>query len=345
MPGIPRSQRISLPLFFLLAFCFAAAVVASQSTQGDPWLRPDQAPAPAENLPNSARVELGQMLFFDPRLSRKANMSCASCHNPALGWSDGLPTAAGFDMQKLGRATPTIVNTAFNSIQMWDGRKSTLEDQALGPIEAGGEMNMPLPEMVARLKSIHGYRREVRERVSRAGHLRSHRGARHRELRAHRALHGVAVRSLAQGRRERGGRRGETRLRAVHRQGANAPSAIRVTTSPTTASTTSVSRGDAASYDVGRYAQKPLKSMRGAFKTPTLRDIALTAPYMRNGAYTTLMEVVEHYDRGGDDKENLEHQHRAAAPHRPAKRRSWSPSCESLDRAPRMEYTFRLLPR
>ena len=67
-----------------------------------------------------------------------------------------------------------------------------------------------------------------------------------------------------------------------------------------------MSRRDAASYDVGRYAQTPLKSMRGAFKTPTLRDIGLTAPYMRNGAYKTLMEVVEHYDRGGDDKENLD---------------------------------------
>jgi cytochrome c peroxidase len=64
-------------------------------------------------------------------------------------------------------------------------------------------------------------------------------------------------------------------------------------------------KGDGASYDVGRYAQRPLKSMRGAFKTPTLRDIALTAPYMRNGAYASLMEVVEHYNRGGDDQENL----------------------------------------
>jgi cytochrome c peroxidase len=63
---------------------------------------------------------------------------------------------------------------------------------------------------------------------------------------------------------------------------------------------------DAGAEDVGRFAQKPLKSMRGAFKTPTLRDIALTGPYMRNGAYVSLMEVVEHYDRGGDDKTNLD---------------------------------------
>ena len=164
MPGVSRSRRISLPLFVLVAFFFAAAVIAGQShSVADPWLRPDQAPAPSDNLPTSARVELGQMLFFDPRLSRKANMSCASCHNPALGWSDGLPTATGFEMKTLARATPTILNTAFNPIQMWDGRKSTLEDQALGPIAADGEMNMPLPEMVERLKSIHGYAKKFEE--------------------------------------------------------------------------------------------------------------------------------------------------------------------------------------
>src|ERR1044071_7699015 len=85
------------------------------------WRRPDAPPAPADNQPNTARVDLGRNLFFDPRLSAKGVMSCASCHNPALGWSDGRPTAVGHDMQILGRATPTIVNAAFNPLQMWDG--------------------------------------------------------------------------------------------------------------------------------------------------------------------------------------------------------------------------------
>ena len=125
--------RISLPQMLLLCFVLAGAAIADNHPSGerDPWLRPEAAPAPEDNLPNAARIKLGEMLFWDPRLSRKGSMSCASCHNPALGWSDGLPTAVGFDMQKLGRATPTILNTAFNTIQMWDGRKSTLEDQAL----------------------------------------------------------------------------------------------------------------------------------------------------------------------------------------------------------------------
>ena len=142
MPRNPVTGAVTLPQASpAVARASERRAIASES---DPWLRPAAAPAPADNQPNAARVELGKMLFFDPRLSRKSAMSCASCHNPSLGWSDGLPTASGFDMQMLGRATPTILNTAFNTIQMWDGRKANLEDQALGPIAAEGEMNMPL---------------------------------------------------------------------------------------------------------------------------------------------------------------------------------------------------------
>ena len=98
------------------------------------------------------RVALGRMLFFDTRLSAKQSMSCASCHNPALDWSDGRATAVGHDGKVLPRATPTIVNAAFNGLQMWDGRKATLEDQVLGPFGAD-EQNLPLEELERRARS------------------------------------------------------------------------------------------------------------------------------------------------------------------------------------------------
>ncbi|HET9474254.1 MAG TPA: cytochrome c peroxidase [Steroidobacteraceae bacterium] len=301
MPGKTQSRRISLLLVLVFAFFCAATVIAAQS---DPWLRPAAAPAPADNLPTAARVELGRQLFFDPRLSRKGSMSCASCHNPALGWSDGLPTAVGFDMQILGRATPTILNTAFNTIQMWDGRKADLEDQALGPIAAGGEMNLPLPEMVTRLKSIPGY----------APHFeKAYPGMGISEVTVARAIASFERTVLSTESPFDRWRMGDEN--AVSPQ---VKRGFEVFTGKAKCAICHMGynftdngfhniglKGDAANYDVGRYAQRPLKSMRGAFKTPTLRDIALTAPYMRNGAYTTLMEVVEHYNRGGDDQENL----------------------------------------
>src|SRR5688500_8459318 len=126
-----RHWQFTLPQALLLLFALMSA--AAFAKESDPWLRPAAAPAPDDNQPNESRIKLGEMLFWDPRLSKKGAMSCATCHNPALGWSDGLPTASGFDMQKLRRATPPILNTAFNTIQMWDGRKDNLDDQALGP--------------------------------------------------------------------------------------------------------------------------------------------------------------------------------------------------------------------
>jgi cytochrome c peroxidase len=302
MPAKSLIRRISLPLFFLAAFFVVGAAVA---TETDPWLRPDAAPAPPENLPNASRIQLGEMLFWDPRLSKKGAMSCASCHNPALGWSDGLPTAVGFDMQKLGRATPTIVNTAFNSIQMWDGRKANLEDQALGPIEAAGEMNLPLHEMVQRLKSIPGYSPHFEKAYPGQGIS---------EVTVARAIASFERTVLSTESPFDRWRKGD--LQAV------SPAAKRGFELFTGKAKCAIChmgynftdngfhnigvKDDGASPDVGRFAQRKVKSMQGAFKTPTLRDIALTAPYMRNGTYGTLSEVVEHYNRGGDVKDNLD---------------------------------------
>ncbi len=302
MPTKSLIRRISLPVFLLLTFLLVGAAVAKDS---DPWLRPEVAPAPPENLPDDSRIKLGEMLFWDPRLSKKGAMSCASCHNPALGWSDGLPTAVGFDMQKLGRATPTILNTAFNTIQMWDGRKANLEDQALGPIEAAGEMNLPLHEMVSRLKSIPGY----------SSHFeKAYPGQGISEVTVARAIASFERTVLStESPFDRWRRGDEQAVSATAKRGfelftGKAKCAIcHMGYNFTDNGFHNIGvKDDGASPDVGRFAQRKVKSMHGAFKTPTLRDIALTAPYMRNGMYTTLTEVVEHYNRGGDVKDNLD---------------------------------------
>jgi cytochrome c peroxidase len=294
--------RLTLPQVLLLVFLAVGAAVANEP---DPWLRPDVAPAPPENEFNPARAQLGEMLFWDPRLSKKGAMSCASCHNPALGWADGLPTAVGFDMQKLGRATPTILNTAFNTIQMWDGRKASLEEQALGPIAAEGEMNLPLHEMVARLKAIPGYAPEFEQAYPGQGIS---------EVTVARAIASFERTVLSTESPFDRWRKGD--------HGAVSPAAKRGFDLFTGKAKCAVChmgfnftdngfhnigvKDESPQPDVGRFAQRKVKAMHGAFKTPTLRDIALTAPYMRNGLYTTLTEVVQHYNRAGDVKENLD---------------------------------------
>jgi len=111
------------------------------------YLRPTTIPAPDDNPYTKARAALGKTLFFDPRLSGSERISCASCHNPALSWGDGLARAIGHDMKMLGRRTPTLVNLAWSESMFWDGRVDTLEEQALGPIQAPAEMNLDLDRM------------------------------------------------------------------------------------------------------------------------------------------------------------------------------------------------------
>src|SRR5712691_820597 len=114
-------------LLFASAVLFTAAGATADEYSTTPtkadmnWLLPKQPASPADNRPARARTELGKMLFFDPRLSADGNLSCAGCHNPMFGWSDGLPTAKGIKSKVLGRATPTVINSGHNTIQMWDG--------------------------------------------------------------------------------------------------------------------------------------------------------------------------------------------------------------------------------
>jgi cytochrome c peroxidase len=284
--------------------CLLLCTVGFAADGGDPWLRPASAPAPADNLPNEARVHLGHLLFFDPRISRNGTMSCATCHNPALGWSDGLPKAVGFGMQTLARATPTILNASLNSIQMWDGRKASLEDQALGPIEAEGEMNLPLPDMLARLRSIQGYAPKFEAAYPGEGIT---------ETTVARALASFERTVLSTESPFDRWRRGDAQAVPESAKrgfelftGKARCSVCHMGYNFTDNGFHNIGLASAdESYDAGRYAQRPLKVLKGAFKTPTLRDIALTAPYMRNGAYATLLEVIEHYDRGGDDLANV----------------------------------------
>lgn len=112
---------------------------------------------PESNPQTPEKVELGKMLYFEPRLSSSGVISCASCHNLALGGDDGIPTSLGHEFLTGGRNAPTVLNAAFFSKQFWDGRAEGLEEQAKGPIQAPVEMNLPSDLAVERIKSIKGY--------------------------------------------------------------------------------------------------------------------------------------------------------------------------------------------
>src|SRR5262249_46434990 len=131
--------------------------VASISELKTQYRRPLAIPFPSDNPYTSEKVTLGKKLFFDTRLSAANLLSCASCHSPAYGWGDGQPRGVGHGMLQLGRRSPSIVNAAFGQVVMWDGRAPSLEAQALGPIAAEAEMNLPIDQLIQKLRGISGY--------------------------------------------------------------------------------------------------------------------------------------------------------------------------------------------
>ncbi|MCK5356045.1 MAG: cytochrome-c peroxidase, partial [Methyloprofundus sp.] len=119
---------------------------------------PTKAPAPADNPTTSEKVALGKMLYHDPRLSSSGTVSCASCHNTMLGGEDNRAGSVGVGGQVGGRSAPTVWNAAFNKVQFWDGRAASLEEQAAGPVTNPIEMGMKSwDDVVSRLQSIDGY--------------------------------------------------------------------------------------------------------------------------------------------------------------------------------------------
>jgi cytochrome c peroxidase len=125
---------------------------------------PAKPPVPAGNPMTSAKIELGKKLFFDPRISKSGTLSCNSCHNVMLGGEDNRPNSMGHEGQKGGRSSPTVWNAAFMSVQFWDGRAKSLEEQAKGPLTNPIEMAMSNhDEVISRLRKIPGYFEEFKK--------------------------------------------------------------------------------------------------------------------------------------------------------------------------------------
>ncbi len=134
------------------------ATVLSFSARAEFKALPEKAPEPADNPTTKPRLELGKMLFFDPRLSKDGTVSCNSCHNVMFHGGDGRPVGVGVHGQRGGRGSPTVWNSAFQTVQFWDGRAASLEEQAMGPLVNDVEMGMGSHEhVVERLGKIPGY--------------------------------------------------------------------------------------------------------------------------------------------------------------------------------------------
>jgi cytochrome c peroxidase len=146
----------------LLALCITGLASAAFALPFEPL--PAKPPIPANNPQSPAKIELGKKLYFDPRISKPGTISCNSCHNVMLGGDDSRPNSVGHKGQTGARSAPTVWNSAFLSVQFWDGRAKSLEEQAKGPLTNPIEMGMESHDVVLfRIRQVPGYITEFRK--------------------------------------------------------------------------------------------------------------------------------------------------------------------------------------
>lgn len=262
------------------------------------------------------RVALGQQLFSDPILSGQPGRSCASCHQPARAFTDGEPKSIAVGMgdrpiteRRTVRNAPTLLNAALQAVQFADSRVVFLEDQASDVIQNKDEMHGSLPQAVRAIQQHPQYQArfakaypkgisEASLKNALASYIRSLTSL---ESRIDRHLRGQAVALTAGEKQGFNLFMGKAKCATCHffpLFNGTVPPAYQETESEVIG-TPATAAGRQVDADVGKFILTLREPHRYAFKTPTIRHVALTSPYMHNGIYKTLDEVVEFYDRGG----------------------------------------------
>jgi cytochrome c peroxidase len=260
-------------------------------------------PVPKDNPLTEEKAALGRKLFFDPILSADRTVSCATCHQPAFGFAGSERVASGIGGRKTTRNPPSLLNRAFGKSFFWDGRALSLEEQALGPIANPDEMGTSVPAIVKRLAADKNYEQQFRA-VFPDGIT---------EQNLARAIASFERTLLAGNSKIDRFRAGQIdSLNDQERHGLwlyeSRGGCWRCHSGPNFTDeefhNTGVSWGK--SDDTGRYAATKKDVDRGRFKTPSLRGLTRTAPFMHDGSLATLAEVIEFYNKGGTRNPNLD---------------------------------------
>jgi cytochrome c peroxidase len=328
---MPAMRNFSRPELFRLRVALAAAASALLILLMMPALAPagqleplPAVPAPQYNPQTPEKVELGKKLFFDRRLSGDGTMNCAACHDPERAFTDGLEISLSYPTTRNWRNAPTLLNVGLQKYLFHDGRALSLEEQALFPMMSAFEMNQNLdfleeeirsvPQYVAEFNKVFGDPDITRQRIAMAiaafertlvsrnapidTYLKGDKQALSPD-----ALAGYAVFT---GKGKCSGCHHGPALSDHAFHALNVPEHPEHRTDPRIAATRRFvakvyhyEEYRTLSEDPGRYLITKDKKDWKAFKTPTLREIAKTGPYMHNGIFQTLDEVIEFFDKGG----------------------------------------------
>ncbi|MDX8391919.1 MAG: cytochrome c peroxidase [Mariprofundaceae bacterium] len=288
---------------FVLCICLSNPTLAQAEDLSD-WKLPP-VPVPVDNPQSKAKIGLGHMLAFDIRLSKNDSISCAGCHLSFAGGGGHTPRAFG-QGGELGRWAPSWVNAAYYTSLFWDGRASSLEEQTgalsghMGPISAPGEMGGDVDAIVKRLNGIPGYRKAFNKAFGKEGVTREN------IAKAIAAYERTLIATDSPFQRYVNG--DKKALSGAAKRGfelfRNKALCIGCHTAPLLTDNNFHNIGTPQvgplKEDKGRFAVSKDKDDIGAFKTPSLYNSASFTFFMHDGAFSTMQQVMEHYNKGGD---------------------------------------------
>ncbi|SRR5258708_23790042 len=278
---------VSLAKVLVTTLLGALLAYPQQNNSAPSWAKGMK--VPASNPQDASKVALGKRLFFDTRLSVDEWLSCSSCHDPAHAFSDARRVSVGVLGQRGKRHAPTLLGRRLGESQFWDGRAATLEEQVLQPILSPEEMGMNIEAVLRRLNQDPAYRGLTRESLADAlaSYLRTIRSENSRfdlfvsgwpDMLSELELEGLRL------------FRGKARCYLCHSGAQFTDEAFH---------NTGVAWNEGALQDEGRAAITGKPYHKGAFKTPTLREVGQRGPYMHDGSLATLEDVIDYYDGGG----------------------------------------------
>lgn len=269
---------------------------------------------PADNPPTASTIALGRRLFFDPLLSSDRTIACATCHDPDKGFTDNKAVSTGVQNQAGTRSAPSLINSAYSSSLFWDGRAPSLEAQVEGPITNPIEMANTVEEVVARLEADRNYRQSFEkawgtEEITFEMVSKSIASFEHTILNGDspfdRYYYGGDKSALSPS-AQRGlkvfvdARKGN--CAACHTIGKS----YALFTDQKFHNLGIGANTDGSLTDPGRFAETQNDADMGSFKTPSLRGVIWTAPYMHDGSVPTLKDVIDHYIGGGNSNPHLD---------------------------------------
>jgi cytochrome c peroxidase len=287
---------LALPAFLLIGF----AADNPKAPLGLPPLS-----FPSNNKYSAEKAELGRFLYFDKRLSADESVACASCHAPEHAFTDGAATSTGIKSQKGGRSAPTVINRAYSLAQFWDGRAETLEEQAKGPMANPIEMGNTHAAIVERLQAIPGYR-ALFAKVYGSDKIDIDRAAMAIATFERTVLSGNSPYDKYKKGDKKAMSPEQVHGMSVFFEKAKCDKCHEGANFTLNAYSNLGVGSDKADPDVGRFAVTKDPRDWGVFKTPTLREVEHTAPYMHDGSIKTLEEVVDFYNKGGIKNRNLD---------------------------------------